>query len=109
VCGPCPPVAQRCGEDVHETAERPEREQDGEILSEAGGWGLAFDLADPRNAGAYQGLSQTGFAAGTMPAPVVVTTTAVDHGGPGWLVLAALFLAAGSGTFLVTRLMPTRR
>ena len=75
----------------------------GEILSEAGGWGLAFELADPHNAGAYQGVSQTGFAAGTMLAPVMVTTTAIDHGGPGWLVLAALFLAAGVGTLLIAR------
>lgn len=75
----------------------------GEVLSEAGGWGLAFELADPRNAGAYQGVSQTGFAAGTMLAPVVVTTTAIDHGTPGWLVLAALFLAAGTGTLLIAR------
>jgi MFS family permease len=70
----------------------------GEILAEAGGWELAFELADPRNAGAYQGVSQTGFAVGTMLAPAVVTTTAIDHGGPGWVVLAVTFLAAGAGT-----------
>jgi hypothetical protein len=75
----------------------------GEILSEAGGWGLAFELADPRNAGAFQGVSQTGFAAGTMLAPVVVTSTAIDHATPGWLVLAAMFLAAGTGTLLVAK------
>jgi hypothetical protein len=74
----------------------------GEILAEAGGWSLAFDLADARNVGAFLGVSQTGTAAGTMLAPVVVTTTAIDHGGPGWLALAALFLAAGAGTRLVT-------
>jgi hypothetical protein len=76
----------------------------GEVLSEAGGWGLAFDLANPRNAGAYQGVSQTGFAIGTMLAPIVVTTTAIDHGPPGWLLLAALFLAAGTATWLIARL-----
>ncbi|GAA2848236.1 membrane protein [Actinoplanes cyaneus] len=69
-----------------------------EVLSEAGAWSLAFELADPRNAGAYQGVSQTGFAAGTMLAPVVVTSTAIAHGTAGWLTLAALFLAAGAGT-----------
>ncbi|WP_232343875.1 MFS transporter, partial [Actinoplanes awajinensis] len=69
-----------------------------EVLSEAGEWSLAFDLADPRSAGAYQGVSQTGFAAGTMLAPAVVTGTAVSHGTPGWLLLAALFLTAGTAT-----------
>ncbi len=76
----------------------------GEILSEAGGWELAFELADPLSAGAYQGVSQTGFAVGTALAPAVVTSTAIDHGGPGWLVLAAVFLAAATGTLLVARL-----
>lgn len=69
-----------------------------EVLSEAGAWSLAFELADSRNAGAYQGVSQTGFAAGTMLAPAIVTGTAIAHGTPGWLALAALFLAAGIGT-----------
>jgi MFS family permease len=76
----------------------------GEVLAEAGGWELAFELADPRFAGAYQGVSQTGVAVGTMLAPAVVTTTAVTHGTPGWLGLGALFLAAAAGTlFLVAR------
>jgi hypothetical protein len=70
----------------------------GEILSEAGGWQLAFDLADPRDAGAYQGISQTGFAIGTALAPATVTATAIAHGTAGWIVLGALFLAAGAAT-----------
>lgn len=70
-----------------------------EVLSEAGAWSLAFDLADARQPGAYQGISQTGFAAGGMLAPAVVTSTAIAHGTPGWLLLAAVFLAAGAGTY----------
>jgi MFS family permease len=73
----------------------------GEILSEAGGWELAFELADPRAAGIYQGISQTGFAVGTALAPAVVTATAVDHGAPGWAALSAMFLAAGVGTLVL--------
>jgi MFS family permease len=73
----------------------------GEVLSEAGSWELAFELADPRFAGAYQGVSQTGVALGTMLAPAVVTTTAVTHGTPGWLALGALFLAAAAGTLVI--------
>src|SRR5262249_45546200 len=65
----------------------------GEILSESGAWTLAFDLADPRRAGAYQGVSQAGPAIGGMLAPVVVTTTAIRYGAPGWAMLAAGVLA----------------
>jgi Major Facilitator Superfamily len=60
-----------------------------EILSEAGNWTLAFELADPANAGAYQGVSQTGAALGSMLAPLVVTATAIEHGWAGWAVLVA--------------------
>lgn len=66
-----------------------------EVWCEAGGWGLAFELADPVSAGAYQGLSQTGYALGGMAAPLVVTATAVQHGLVGWALLAGIFTAAG--------------
>jgi MFS family permease len=75
----------------------------GEVLSEAGGWGLAFELADPRSAGAYQGVSQTGYAVASMLAPTVVTATAISHGTVGWLVLAGVFLAAGAATAVIAR------
>ncbi|MFD6178000.1 MULTISPECIES: MFS transporter [unclassified Isoptericola] len=75
----------------------------GEVVSEAGGWGMAFELADPRRAGAYQGLSQTGYALAGMAAPVVVTALPVRYGTPGWLVLGAIFVAAGVGAAGVAR------
>jgi hypothetical protein len=34
---------------------------------------------------------------------LLVTTTAIDHDTPGWLLLAGLFLAAGTGTLLIAR------
>ncbi|MEU1391926.1 MULTISPECIES: MFS transporter [unclassified Nonomuraea] len=74
----------------------------GEILGEAGGWGMAFELADPRSAGAYQGLSQTGYALAAMVSPILVTT-AVEHRTAGWLALAALFVLAGTGAAAVAR------
>ncbi|WP_217700765.1 MFS transporter [Krasilnikoviella flava] len=73
----------------------------GEVLSEAGGWGMAFELADPRRAGAYQGLSQTGYALAGMAAPVVVTALPIQFGTPGWLALGAIFVVAGAGAALV--------
>jgi hypothetical protein len=74
-----------------------------ETLSEAGNWTLAFDLADATNASAYQGVSQTGAALGSMLAPLIVTATAIDHGLAGWSVLAALFLLAGLSTLALVR------
>ncbi|MBT0769255.1 MFS transporter [Kineosporia sp. J2-2] len=73
-----------------------------EMRGEAGSWGLAFELADPRRPGAYQGVSQTGYALGGMLAPLVVTATAIRHGSLGWALLAVLFVAAGGLTMLVT-------
>ena len=80
-----------------------------EIWVEAGGWGLAFELADPVNAGAYQGLSQTGYAVAGMLSPLVVTATAVDRGLPGWALLAGVFAAAGVGVAAVARHAAGRR
>jgi MFS family permease len=81
----------------------------GEVLSEAGGWGMAFELADPHRAGAYQGLSQTGYALAGMAAPVVVTALPIRFGTPGWRVLGALFAAAGAGAAALARWAARRR
>jgi MFS family permease len=74
-----------------------------EMLTEAGSWGLSFELADPRNAGAYQGVSQAGYSLGTMLAPLVVTATAIDRGTPGWVLLGVAFTTAGVLTWWVAR------
>jgi MFS family permease len=80
-----------------------------ETQGEAGGWGMAFELADPTRAGAYQGLSQTGMALALMLGPAVVTTTAIDHGTPGWIALGTLFAATGTATAVVANRAATRR
>jgi MFS family permease len=80
-----------------------------EVWCEAGSWGLAFELADPASAGAYQGLSSTGYSVAMMAAPAVVTATAVDHGMPGWIFLAVLFAAAGAAVAAVARSAATAR
>jgi hypothetical protein len=77
-----------------------------EILSEAGSWTLAFELADPANVGAYQGVSQTGAALGSMLAPLVVTASAIHHGRAGWVFLGVLYLLAGSLTMALVRRHP---
>jgi MFS family permease len=78
-----------------------------ETQGEAGGWTMAFELADPARAGAYQGLSQTGYAVAQMVSPAVVTTSAIDHGTPGWIALGVLFAATGTATALLANHAPS--
>ncbi|MFD9796192.1 MFS transporter [Streptomyces sp. NPDC059070] len=66
-----------------------------EVLSSAGGWTLAYELADSRAHGVYQGVFGSGAAVALMAGPALVTVTAVGHGFAGWAVLAGLFAAAG--------------
>lgn len=74
-----------------------------EILSQAGAWGLSFELADPVRAGAYQGVFGMGFSLGALASPIVVNATAITYGPAGWAMLAAIFLAAAVGIWLIAR------
>jgi MFS family permease len=67
----------------------------GELLQSAGGWAVSFGLAPEHRQGQYQGMFSTGMAASTMLAPAVLTGLCVTWGWPGWLVVAAVFAAAG--------------
>ncbi|MBO0980365.1 MFS transporter [Microbacterium sp. SD291] len=74
-----------------------------EILSQAGAWGLSFELADPVRAGAYQGVFGMGFSLGALASPLVVNATAITFGLAGWAILAAIFLAAAAGIWVIAR------
>lgn len=74
-----------------------------EVLSQAGGWGLSFELADPVQAGSYQGVFGMSYSIGALAAPLVVNATAIEHGFSGWAVLGAIFLASGLGTWWIAR------
>ncbi|WP_164234034.1 MFS transporter [Microbacterium hydrocarbonoxydans] len=74
-----------------------------EILSQAGAWGLSFELADPVRAGAYQGVFGMGFSLGALASPLVVNATAITFGFAGWVMLSAIFLAAAAGIWLIAR------
>jgi MFS family permease len=75
----------------------------GEILSSAGGWALSYELADPSAPGDYQGVFNSGIAAGMLLSPLLVTSTAINFGMVGWLFLAALFLLTGAAFIPATR------
>lgn len=71
----------------------------GESLSEAGAWGLTFELADPRNQARYQGVSEMAYAAGNTLGPLLISATALAHGTAGWLLLATMFVLSGAGLY----------
>jgi MFS family permease len=68
-----------------------------EVLSQAGGWGLSFELADQAAPGAYQGVFSMGYNLGAMLAPIVITA-ALAFGLAGWIGLAVVFLLSALGT-----------
>ncbi|MCL8025812.1 MFS transporter [Nocardioides bruguierae] len=81
----------------------------GEVWGEAGSWGLSFELADPRAAGAYQGVSQTGMALAGMLAPGVLTSVVLGTGAPGWAVVGVGFAVVGSLTVVLADRVARRR
>jgi len=65
-----------------------------ELFDSAGEWGLQAELSDPARRGEYQGVSQLGYTLGSVWAPAVYTFLAMEWGGPGWLVIAAIVVVA---------------
>jgi hypothetical protein len=82
----------------------------GELVFVAASWGLSVPLMPAGAAGEYQGVFATGEATALMLAPALMTTLVAGWGQPGWLVLAAVFLAPAAGAVPVTRwALRTRR
>lgn len=67
----------------------------GEMMQGAAAWELGFGLAPADKQGQYQGFFGMAPQIARMLGPVVVTTLLIGWGTLGWLVLGALFLAAG--------------
>jgi MFS family permease len=65
-----------------------------ELFDSAGEWGLQAELSDPARRGEYQGVSQLGYTLGSVWAPAAYTYLAMEWGGPGWLVIAAIVVVA---------------
>lgn len=74
-----------------------------EVWSQAGTWGLSFELAHESNPGAYQGMFAMGAGLGSMCAPFVVAGTALRFGMTGWVILAAIFLGSALGITVIAR------
>jgi MFS family permease len=74
-----------------------------EMLSAAAGWSLSYELADQSAHGTYQGVFNSGFSAGILLAPLVVTSTAIRFGMVGWIALGAVFALAGAAFLPATR------
>ncbi|MFF2080717.1 MFS transporter [Kitasatospora sp. NPDC058162] len=66
-----------------------------EVMGQAGGWALSYDLAGEHEHGAYQGVFNAGSAAASMAGPAVVSTAVIGFGVFGWAVLGAVLVAAG--------------
>lgn len=66
----------------------------GEIWGEGARWGLRYELAPANAQGQYGGVFATGDALALIAGPTLVTTVPDRLGATGWLLLAAMFLAA---------------
>ncbi|SCF30058.1 MFS transporter [Micromonospora mirobrigensis] len=75
----------------------------GDLWHSSAGAGLAYDLAAPDAIGAYQGVD--GMLGGLARAvgPALLTPLVLGGGGPGWLVLGAVFAGTGLAVPTLTR------
>ncbi|WP_113700223.1 MFS transporter [Nonomuraea lactucae] len=67
-----------------------------EMLLASGAWEISFGLAPADKQGQYQGFFGTGTALARMLGPAVLTTVVIGWGAAGWLLVGAVFLAAGA-------------
>lgn len=74
-----------------------------EVLSQGAGWGLAFELADPASAGAYQGLVGMGYGVLSAVGPPLLAVTALTLGLAGWIILGVMFVASSLGVLIIGR------
>lgn len=68
----------------------------GEILQVTGGWSLSYALAPRARQGEYLAVFNLGVAAMYLVGPALITVGIIGRGVPGWLLLAAAFLAAAA-------------
>ncbi|MDQ4054509.1 MAG: MFS transporter [Actinomycetota bacterium] len=69
-----------------------------ELFISGASWAFEAELMDPRRRGEYQGVQEVSGALGSMWAPALYTFLAIEWGAEGWLVIAAIVLAATMAT-----------
>ncbi|OIQ75484.1 hypothetical protein GALL_428450 [mine drainage metagenome] len=67
----------------------------GELLGSAAGWSISFGMAVEGMQGQYQGVYSLSFGIANIFGPLIVTSTALAMGRPGWWILGAMFVATG--------------
>ncbi|MDS0140404.1 MULTISPECIES: MFS transporter [unclassified Amycolatopsis] len=75
----------------------------GELAYVAANWGLSVRLMREDAKGAYQGATEAATATVQMVGPGVFTLAVGGLGGPGWLLVAVVFLAAVAPVPALTR------
>ena len=69
-----------------------------ELLKASAAWQITFTLAPPARAAEFFATYGLGRMAAQIGGPVLVTAVVLALGSPGWLLLAALFLAGAAAT-----------
>jgi len=65
-----------------------------ELFAAAGQWGFQSELSDVHRRGEYQGVARVGIAFGSLWAPALYTWLTTTLHAVGWLVIAAIVIAA---------------
>lgn len=73
----------------------------GELFLSAMQFFLAFEFADERAQGEYQGLVTTAMGLGNAVAPLAIAFLPLRLGAPGWVVLGAILLGAALGVSIL--------
>jgi hypothetical protein len=68
-----------------------------ELYLSAASWSFEAELMDPRRRGEYQGAAALSGTLGKVWAPALYTFLAMTWGAAGWLVIAAIVVAATAG------------
>jgi MFS family permease len=68
----------------------------GELLGSAAGWAIGFGMAVEGLQGQYQGVYALSWGIAGIFGPLLVASTALAMGRPGWLILGAMFILTGA-------------
>ena len=74
-----------------------------ELFFSAASWSFEAELSDPDRRGEYQGAANLGGTLGYVWAPALYTFLAISWGAMGWVVIAAIVIAATVGIHPASR------